>query len=110
MCRMYSYIFYYNGSILQLCLVPEAGLTNYLRSVLPQVWNFVSHLPIINVHLSIKGWWDGSVQGQNELPIPTLATDMRDEKKWIKLHADQEYVLQIYLQRIQMGYHQVEYS
>uniref|UniRef100_A0A8C0GE26 Activating signal cointegrator 1 complex subunit 3 n=1 Tax=Chelonoidis abingdonii TaxID=106734 RepID=A0A8C0GE26_CHEAB len=70
-----------------------------------QAWNFLSHLPIIDVSLSIKGCWDESSQEQNELPIPTLATDMRDDKKWIKLHADQEYVLQINLQRVQMRHH-----
>uniref|UniRef100_A0A674I0D5 Activating signal cointegrator 1 complex subunit 3 n=1 Tax=Terrapene triunguis TaxID=2587831 RepID=A0A674I0D5_9SAUR len=70
-----------------------------------QAWNFLSHLPVIDVSLSIKGWWDDSSQEQNELPIPTLATDMRDDKKWIKLHADQEYVLQINLQRVQMRHH-----
>uniref|UniRef100_A0A8C3F8J4 Activating signal cointegrator 1 complex subunit 3 n=1 Tax=Chrysemys picta bellii TaxID=8478 RepID=A0A8C3F8J4_CHRPI len=70
-----------------------------------QAWNFLSHLPVIDVSLSIKGWWDDPSQEQNELPIPTLVTDMRDDKKWIKLHADQEYVLQINLQRVQMRHH-----
>ncbi|KAM9004103.1 activating signal cointegrator 1 complex subunit 3 isoform X1 [Sarcophilus harrisii] len=68
-----------------------------------QAWNFLSHLPVIDVDLSIKGSWD-SAEGQNELCIPTLATDGRDDKKWIKLHADQEYVLQVNLQRVHMGY------
>ncbi|XP_077668994.1 activating signal cointegrator 1 complex subunit 3 isoform X3 [Eretmochelys imbricata] len=70
-----------------------------------QAWNFLSHLPVIDVSLSIKGSWDDSSQEQNELPIPTLATDMWDDKKWIKLHADHEYVLQINLQRVQMRHH-----
>ncbi|CAM5132033.1 unnamed protein product [Natator depressus] len=70
-----------------------------------QAWNFLSHLPVIDVSLSIKGSWDDSSQEQNELPIPTLATDMRDDKKWIKLHADHEYVLQINLQSVQMRHH-----
>ncbi|XP_044531332.1 activating signal cointegrator 1 complex subunit 3 [Gracilinanus agilis] len=68
-----------------------------------QAWNFLSHLPVIDVDFSIKGSWD-SAEGQNELCIPTLATDGRDDKKWIKLHADQEYVLQVNLQRVHMGY------
>ncbi|XP_074846926.1 activating signal cointegrator 1 complex subunit 3 isoform X2 [Carettochelys insculpta] len=70
-----------------------------------QAWNFLSHLPVIDVSLSIKGWWDDSPQEQNELPVPTLAMDMRDDKKWISLHADQEYVLQINLQRVQMRHY-----
>ncbi|XP_064505958.1 activating signal cointegrator 1 complex subunit 3 [Pseudopipra pipra] len=69
-----------------------------------QAWNFLCRLPILNVSLSIKGSWDDPVQPQNEVPVPSLTTDTRDEKRWIKLHADQEYVLQINLQRTQMGY------
>ncbi|XP_075603901.1 activating signal cointegrator 1 complex subunit 3 [Balearica regulorum gibbericeps] len=69
-----------------------------------QAWNFLCRLPILNVSLSIKGCWDDPVQAQNEVPVPSLITDSRDDKRWIKLHADQEYVLQINLQRTQMGY------
>ncbi|XP_032538477.1 LOW QUALITY PROTEIN: activating signal cointegrator 1 complex subunit 3 [Chiroxiphia lanceolata] len=69
-----------------------------------QAWNFLCRLPILNVSLSIKGSWDDPAQPQNEVPVPSLTTDTRDEKRWIKLHADQEYVLQINLQRTQMGY------
>ncbi|NXC38612.1 ASCC3 protein, partial [Penelope pileata] len=69
-----------------------------------QAWNFLSRLPILNVSLSIKGCWDDPAQPQNEVPVPSLTTDTRDDKRWIKLHADQEYVLQINLQRSQMGY------
>ncbi|KAM4695371.1 activating signal cointegrator 1 complex subunit 3 [Discoglossus pictus] len=63
-----------------------------------QAWSFVSNLPVIDVSLCIKGWWDTSVQKQNEVPIPT------QDKTWIPLHADQEYVLQVNLQRIRTGY------
>ncbi|XP_049674277.1 activating signal cointegrator 1 complex subunit 3 isoform X2 [Accipiter gentilis] len=69
-----------------------------------QAWNFLCRLPILNVSLSIKGCWDDPVQPQNEVPVPSLTTDARDDKRWIKLHADQEYVLQVNLQRTQMGY------
>lgn len=69
-----------------------------------QAWNFLSRLPILNVSLSIKGCWDDPAQPQNEVPVPCLTADTRDNKRWIKLHADQEYVLQIHLQRTQMGY------
>ncbi|NWT92154.1 ASCC3 protein, partial [Urocynchramus pylzowi] len=69
-----------------------------------QAWNFLCRLPILNVSLSIKGSWDDAVQPQNEVPVPSWTTDTRDDKRWIKLHADQEYVLQINLHRTQMGY------
>ncbi|XP_053237514.1 activating signal cointegrator 1 complex subunit 3 isoform X1 [Podarcis raffonei] len=69
-----------------------------------QAWHFLSHLPVIEVNMTIKGGLDDAVQEQNELPVPMLATNMRDNKKWIKLHADQEYVLQINLRRLHVGY------
>ncbi|NXH40384.1 ASCC3 protein, partial [Dicaeum eximium] len=69
-----------------------------------QAWNFLCRLPILDVSLSIKGSWDDAVQPQNEVSVPSSTTDTRDDKRWIKLHADQEYVLQINLHRTQMGY------
>ena len=68
-----------------------------------QAWNFLSRLPVINVGISVKGSWDDLVEGHNELSISTLTADKRDENKWIKLHADQEYVLQVSLQRVHFG-------
>ncbi|XP_029414442.1 activating signal cointegrator 1 complex subunit 3 isoform X3 [Nannospalax galili] len=70
-----------------------------------QAWNFLSHLPVINVSISVKGSWDDLVEGHNERSISTLSADKRDDNKWIKLHADQEYVLQVSLQRIHFGFH-----
>lgn len=69
-----------------------------------QAWNFLCRLPILNISLSIRGSWDDAVQPQNEVPVPSWTADTRDDKRWIKLHADQEYVLQINLHRTQMGY------
>ncbi|MEE6475928.1 hypothetical protein FKM82_010900 [Ascaphus truei] len=68
-----------------------------------KAWNFVSNLPVIEVGLSIKGWWEDAIQTKNELPIPTVLPGKPD-KKWASLHADQEYVLQVNLRRIRMGY------
>lgn len=73
-----------------------------------QAWHFLSHLPVIEVNMTIKGGSDDAVQEQNELPVPMLATNTRDNKKWIKLRADQEYVLQINLRRLHVGYTKVE--
>lgn len=70
-----------------------------------QAWNFLSHLPVINVGISVKGSWDDSVEGHNELSISTLTADKRDENTWIKLHADQQYVLQVSLQRVHFEFH-----
>lgn len=70
-----------------------------------QAWNFLSRLPVINVGISVKGSSDGLVEGHNELSISTLTADKRDDNKWIKLHADQEYVLQVSLQRVHFESH-----
>ncbi|KAL8186305.1 UNVERIFIED_CONTAM: activating signal cointegrator 1 complex subunit [Gekko kuhli] len=69
-----------------------------------QAWHFLSHLPVIEVNMSIKGCWDDAVQEQSEVFVPLLATGTRDDKKWLKLHADQEYVLQVNLQRLRFGF------
>nr|XP_060609072.1 activating signal cointegrator 1 complex subunit 3 [Anolis sagrei ordinatus] len=69
-----------------------------------QAWHFLSRLPVIEVSLVIKGCWNDAVQEQKELPVSMLATSMRDDKKWMKLHADQEYMLQINLRRLHVGY------
>ncbi|CAH2252491.1 activating signal cointegrator 1 complex subunit 3 isoform X1 [Pelobates cultripes] len=67
-----------------------------------QAWDYVSNLPVIDVSLRIKGCWDAAVHPENELSIPTIFPGMQ-ERMWTDLHADQEYVLQISLQRIRAG-------
>uniref|UniRef100_A0AAZ3NMD5 SEC63 domain-containing protein n=1 Tax=Oncorhynchus tshawytscha TaxID=74940 RepID=A0AAZ3NMD5_ONCTS len=54
-----------------------------------QAWSFLSHLPVVEVRLSVKGWWEGCGE---------------DQRSWLDVHADQEYVLQVSLQRINTGY------
>uniref|UniRef100_A0A8C9KW72 Activating signal cointegrator 1 complex subunit 3 n=1 Tax=Serinus canaria TaxID=9135 RepID=A0A8C9KW72_SERCA len=95
--------------LMAACEGKENVFASIVDSELPaahisQAWNFLCRLPILNVSLSIKGSWDEAVQPQNEVPVPSWTTDTRDDKRWIKLHADQEYVLQINLHRTQMGY------
>ncbi|XP_073933923.1 activating signal cointegrator 1 complex subunit 3 isoform X2 [Castor canadensis] len=70
-----------------------------------QAWNFLSRLPVVNVGISVKGSWDDLAEGHNELSVSTLTADKRDDNKWIRLHADQEYVLQVSLQRLHFGFH-----
>ncbi|XP_059325009.1 activating signal cointegrator 1 complex subunit 3 [Ammospiza nelsoni] len=95
--------------LMAACEGKENVFASIVDSELPaahisQAWNFLCRLPILNVSLSIKGSWDDAVQPQSEVPVPSWTTDTRDDKRWIKLHADQEYVLQINLHRTQMGY------
>uniref|UniRef100_A0A5F9D635 Activating signal cointegrator 1 complex subunit 3 n=1 Tax=Oryctolagus cuniculus TaxID=9986 RepID=A0A5F9D635_RABIT len=70
-----------------------------------QAWTFLSRLPVIDVGISVKGSWDDLVEGHNELSISNLTADKRDDNKWIKLHADQEYVLQVSLRRVHFGFY-----
>ncbi|XP_036024563.1 activating signal cointegrator 1 complex subunit 3 isoform X1 [Onychomys torridus] len=70
-----------------------------------QAWNFLSRLPVISVGISVKGSWDDLVEGHNELSISALTADKRDDNKWVRLHADQEYVLQVSLQRVHFESH-----
>ncbi|KAL0984962.1 hypothetical protein UPYG_G00151150 [Umbra pygmaea] len=67
-----------------------------------QAWLFLSHLPVVEVTLSVKGWWEGCGE-QTERPVPVSGGKLRDDRKWLSLHADQEYVLQVSLQRINTG-------
>ncbi|OCT80431.1 activating signal cointegrator 1 complex subunit 3 [Xenopus laevis] len=91
--------------LIAVCDGREEIFTNILEHDLQvthisQAWNFVSNLPVIDVSLNIKGWWENENQ---TLPVHTVPPGKQD-KKWMMLHADQEYVLQVNLQRIRAGY------
>ncbi|XP_058504063.1 activating signal cointegrator 1 complex subunit 3 [Solea solea] len=67
-----------------------------------QIWSFLSHLPVLEVKMSVKGWWEES-QEQTERPLPAARGNLRDDSSWLPVHADQEYVLQVSLRRINLG-------
>lgn len=67
-----------------------------------QAWSFLSHLPLVEVGLSVKGWWEESPV-QTERPLPAPGGNLRDPSSWLTVHADQEYVLQVNLRRVNMG-------
>ncbi|XP_037533274.1 activating signal cointegrator 1 complex subunit 3 [Nematolebias whitei] len=69
---------------------------------LSQAWAFLNHLPVLEVHLSVKGWWEQS-QEQMERTVPAAGTNLREDSSWLDVHADQEYVLQVSLRRLSMG-------
>lgn len=56
--------------------------------------------------MSVKGWWEDS-QEQTERPLPPTGANLRDQSSWLDVHADQEYVLQVSLKRINMGQQRV---
>lgn len=67
-----------------------------------QAWSFLSHLPVLEVQMSVKGWWEDS-QEQTERRLPAAGVNLREESSWMDVHADQEYVLQVSLRRINVG-------
>lgn len=71
-----------------------------------QAWSFLSHLPVLEVSLSVKGWWEES-QEQSERPLPAAGANLLEESSWLDVHADQEYVLQVSLRRITTGQQKV---
>lgn len=71
-------------------------------SQIAQAWSFLSHLPVLEVEMSVKGWWEDS-QEQMERPLPAAGANLREERSWLDVHADQEYVLQVSLRRINLG-------
>ncbi|KAM3873609.1 activating signal cointegrator 1 complex subunit 3 [Diretmus argenteus] len=67
-----------------------------------QAWSFLSQLPVLEVGLSVKGWWEEN-QEQTQRPLPASRGNLREERSWLDVHADQEYVLQVSLRRINLG-------
>lgn len=81
----------------------------FIVSNVPQAWAFLSHLPVLEVEMSMKGWWEES-QEQAERPIPAAGANLRKESSWLDVHADQEYVLQVSLRRLNLGQQRVSIS
>ncbi|KAM6936460.1 activating signal cointegrator 1 complex subunit 3 isoform 1-T1 [Lycodopsis pacificus] len=71
-------------------------------SEIAQAWSFLSHLPVLEVHMSVKGWWEQSQQ-QTERPLPAAGANPKEGSSWLDVHADQEYVLQVSLRRSNLG-------
>ncbi|XP_060726018.1 activating signal cointegrator 1 complex subunit 3 isoform X1 [Tachysurus vachellii] len=67
-----------------------------------QTWAFLSHLPVLEVGLSVKGCWEGCEE-QTERSLSTTVTNIREQSNWLPVHADQEYVLQVSMQRLNAG-------
>ncbi|XP_074539494.1 activating signal cointegrator 1 complex subunit 3 [Halichoeres trimaculatus] len=67
-----------------------------------QAWSFLSHLPVLEVEMKVKGWWEDS-QEQTERRLPSAGANLREESSWLDVHADQEYVLQVSLRRVNQG-------
>ncbi|KAI0228850.1 Activating signal cointegrator 1 complex subunit 3 [Lamellibrachia satsuma] len=66
-----------------------------------QIYDVLVHLPVINVSLSLKGWWETTEGEQETRPVPQNITSGVPHKddQWLTVHADQEYVLSVDLHR-----------
>nr|XP_023662018.1 activating signal cointegrator 1 complex subunit 3 [Paramormyrops kingsleyae]XP_023662019.1 activating signal cointegrator 1 complex subunit 3 [Paramormyrops kingsleyae]XP_023662021.1 activating signal cointegrator 1 complex subunit 3 [Paramormyrops kingsleyae] len=71
-------------------------------SQISQAWSFLSQLPVVEVRMSVKGLWE-DCRERTERPLPTTTSNIRSETSWLPVHADQEYVLQVNLRRINIG-------
>ncbi|KAL4233009.1 activating signal cointegrator 1 complex subunit [Mactra antiquata] len=65
-----------------------------------QIYQVLTKLPQIEVRFTLKGWWEGrGAQDHMAIDISKQGGKLTD-KDWIKVHADQEYVIQVHLNRI----------
>ncbi|XP_014672686.1 PREDICTED: activating signal cointegrator 1 complex subunit 3-like [Priapulus caudatus] len=64
-----------------------------------QVYQVLHQLPVLETSLSIKGWW---ADGEKELEVDVSegSGTRLVNKPWIEVHADQEYVLNVNLTRL----------
>lgn len=61
---------------------------------------------MLEVRMSVKGWWEEN-QEQMERPVHIVSKNLREDRNWLDIHADQEYVLQVCLHRITVGQQKV---
>lgn len=64
---------------------------------------------MLAVDLSVQGWWEGT-QEQTEQRLPAAGGHLQEENTWMRVHADQEYVLQVALRRLNLGQQRVSKS
>ncbi|XP_054714411.1 activating signal cointegrator 1 complex subunit 3-like [Uloborus diversus] len=65
-----------------------------------EIYHTLMSLPIISLAASIKGWWNDS-DGEETRPLKIgKVCGPKPEGHWLKVHADQEYVLSVDLRRL----------
>ncbi|XP_061176706.1 activating signal cointegrator 1 complex subunit 3-like [Saccostrea echinata] len=71
------------------------------RNQVDQLYQVIGTLPQIQVNIEVKGWWEGGVGQQEARKVNKSKTGgRRPDSDWIQVHADQEYVIEVSLQRI----------
>nr|XP_032829466.1 activating signal cointegrator 1 complex subunit 3 [Petromyzon marinus] len=104
--------------LIAACDGREATLASILSPELSpahisQVWAYVSALPLLDVSVTVRGCWDdggeeeveesggrgGGGGSRTERAVPSADGVPRAAQRWLRLHADQEYVLTVRLRR-----------
>lgn len=84
-----------NPQFLHGCLGDEMP-----QNHIDQIHQVLERLPQIEVSMQVKGWWEGDTK-QTAKPVHIVSQGgRRPESDWVHVHADQEYVLQVTLTRI----------
>ncbi|XP_066288135.1 activating signal cointegrator 1 complex subunit 3-like [Branchiostoma lanceolatum] len=88
--------------LMAVCRQGPHILRNMLRDALSpqqieQVFKVVQQLPLVDVAMSVVGWWDDNPDQQQTKPVTITASRRKTDSEWIKVHADQQYVLQVNL-------------
>ncbi|KAK4325026.1 hypothetical protein Pmani_004371 [Petrolisthes manimaculis] len=64
------------------------------------VYKVLSHLPLLNISVTVQGWW-ANAENQSQAHINIRTTnDRRCDTDWVQVHADQDYSLVVSLHRI----------
>ncbi|CAK8672120.1 unnamed protein product [Clavelina lepadiformis] len=76
----------------------------YSESDVNKICSHVSSLPLVEVSLSIRGWWaDNPLREVQKKVSSCFGVSLRDEKSWLNVHADQEYSLTVNLRRMNLS-------
>ena len=81
---------------------------NFPTRDIEQVKDVLSFLPAVEVKLVIRGVWEGRARQQDRRVV--VSTGRFGQENWVKVHADQEYVVRIELNRIVTGKKVSDYS
>lgn len=71
------------------------------RNQLDQLYQVMGTLPQVEVNMEVKGWWEGGEGQQEARKVSKAHTGgRRPDSDWIQVHADQEYVIEVTLKRL----------
>lgn len=94
------------AELMEVCAGNHGTLMDMLgkemeKQQIEQIYQILNRLPQIEVSFSIKGCWEGG-NGQHEVRFFDSSSqgDRLQDQRWMQVHADQNYVIQVNLARI----------